>query len=123
MKALAKKIAWPFLEVNPSHFLNEGLERIYVRADEVFEWSRTHGTGYLAVVAGFRKAHVLALRGAPAEAGALAAEFLLAARHIGERYAAYHGTATEWTASISANAVAATAAGARDRRHGPHVRE
>ena len=33
-------------------------------ADEVFEWSRTHGTGYLAVVAGFRKAHVLALRGA-----------------------------------------------------------
>lgn len=37
VKALAKKIGWPFLEVNPAHFLNEGLERIYVRADEVFE--------------------------------------------------------------------------------------
>src|SRR5262249_51787126 len=37
VKALAKKIGWPFLEINPAHFLNEGLERIYVRADEVFE--------------------------------------------------------------------------------------
>lgn len=37
VKAMAKLLGWPFLEINPAHFLNEGLERIYVRADEVFE--------------------------------------------------------------------------------------
>ncbi|MCI0378874.1 MAG: AAA family ATPase [Gemmataceae bacterium] len=36
-KAIAKLVGWPFLEINPAHFLNEGLEKIYVRADEIFE--------------------------------------------------------------------------------------
>jgi hypothetical protein len=36
-KAISRLIGWPFLEINPAHFLNEGLEKIYVRADEIFE--------------------------------------------------------------------------------------
>jgi hypothetical protein len=36
-KAIAKLVGWPFVEINPAHFLNEGLEKIYVRADEIFE--------------------------------------------------------------------------------------
>lgn len=36
-KAIARLIGWCFLEINPAHFLNEGLEKIYVRADEIFE--------------------------------------------------------------------------------------
>jgi SpoVK/Ycf46/Vps4 family AAA+-type ATPase len=37
VKAIAKRLAWPFVEINPSHFLDEGLETIYVRADEIFD--------------------------------------------------------------------------------------
>ncbi len=36
VRALAKRIGWPCVELNPSNFLNEGLEKIYVRADEIF---------------------------------------------------------------------------------------
>ena len=37
VRAVAKAIGWAFLELNPSHFLSEGLENIYVRANEIFE--------------------------------------------------------------------------------------
>src|SRR6266511_3874401 len=37
VRALAAKIGWPFVEINPAHFLSKGLEHIYVRADEIFE--------------------------------------------------------------------------------------
>jgi hypothetical protein len=37
VRALAKRIGWPCVELNPSNFLNEGLEKIYVRADEIFD--------------------------------------------------------------------------------------
>lgn len=33
----AKKIAWPLVELNPSHFLKHGLENIYSQAEEIFE--------------------------------------------------------------------------------------
>lgn len=36
-KALAARLGWPYVEISPSHFLSEGLERIPVRANEVFE--------------------------------------------------------------------------------------
>jgi hypothetical protein len=36
VRALARRIGWPCVELNPSHFLNDGLEKIYVRADEIF---------------------------------------------------------------------------------------
>lgn len=36
VKALAEKIGWPYLEITPSDFLTDGLEKIYVRADEIF---------------------------------------------------------------------------------------
>src|SRR5262249_47274415 len=36
-KALAGVLRWPVIVVTPSDFLNEGLEKIYVRVNEVFE--------------------------------------------------------------------------------------
>jgi len=35
-RATAGRLGWPCLEVLPSHFLNKGLEQIYVRANEIF---------------------------------------------------------------------------------------
>ena len=37
VRGLAKRIGWPCVELSPSNFLNEGLEKIYVRADEIFD--------------------------------------------------------------------------------------
>jgi SpoVK/Ycf46/Vps4 family AAA+-type ATPase len=36
-KAVAGKLGWPVIVVTPSDFLNEGLERIYVRVSEIFK--------------------------------------------------------------------------------------
>jgi hypothetical protein len=36
-KALAARLGWPYVEISPSHFLSEGLERIPIRANEVFD--------------------------------------------------------------------------------------
>ncbi len=36
-RILARRIGWPYIEINPAHFLSKGLERIYERADEIFE--------------------------------------------------------------------------------------
>jgi hypothetical protein len=36
VRAIARKIGWPLVELNPSHFLRHGLENIYTRADEIF---------------------------------------------------------------------------------------
>ncbi|HYJ88788.1 MAG TPA: ATP-binding protein [Pyrinomonadaceae bacterium] len=33
----AKKIGWPLVELNPSHFLKRGLENIYSQAEEIFD--------------------------------------------------------------------------------------
>jgi hypothetical protein len=35
-RAVATQLKWPFIEINPSHFLSNGLEQIYVRTDEIF---------------------------------------------------------------------------------------
>jgi hypothetical protein len=35
--ALAAKLGWPFLELNPSDFLSLGLEHIYTRAEQIFD--------------------------------------------------------------------------------------
>jgi len=37
VRGLADRIGWPCVELSPSNFLNEGLEKIYVRADEIFD--------------------------------------------------------------------------------------
>lgn len=37
VRAIAGKIGWPLVELNPSHFLRQGLEHIYVRANEIFD--------------------------------------------------------------------------------------
>ncbi len=37
VRAVAKRIGWPLVELNPSNFLKEGLENIYSRSDEIFE--------------------------------------------------------------------------------------
>lgn len=36
-KAIAVKLRWPMISIDPSHFLHEGLAGIYSKADEVFE--------------------------------------------------------------------------------------
>lgn len=36
-RATACRLGWPCLEILPSHFLNKGLEQIYVRANEIFQ--------------------------------------------------------------------------------------
>src|SRR5262249_42113722 len=37
VKAIAKKIGWPLVELNPSDFLKEGLENIYSQANDIFK--------------------------------------------------------------------------------------
>jgi SpoVK/Ycf46/Vps4 family AAA+-type ATPase len=37
VRAFAREIGWPYIEITPSHFLRKGLEQIYVQADEVFD--------------------------------------------------------------------------------------
>lgn len=37
VRAIAKEIGWPLVELNPSHFLKRSLENIYSQADEVFK--------------------------------------------------------------------------------------
>ncbi len=37
VRAIAKRIGWPLVELNPSHFLRHGLESIYSQAEEIFE--------------------------------------------------------------------------------------
>jgi SpoVK/Ycf46/Vps4 family AAA+-type ATPase len=36
VRAIAKKIGWPLVELNPSDFLKDGLENIYSQANEIF---------------------------------------------------------------------------------------
>lgn len=36
VKAFAKAAGWPYVEINPSHFLSEGLDNIYTRANQIF---------------------------------------------------------------------------------------
>jgi hypothetical protein len=36
VRAIAKKIGWPLVELNPSHFLRDGLANIYSQADDIF---------------------------------------------------------------------------------------
>jgi hypothetical protein len=36
-RAVATRLRWPYIEINPSHFLSNGLEQIYVRTDEIFK--------------------------------------------------------------------------------------
>lgn len=37
VKAFADALGWPFVEINPSHFLTSGLNNIYGRTNEVFD--------------------------------------------------------------------------------------
>lgn len=37
VKAIAERLGWPFLLITPSHFLSNGLDGIYVRANEIFQ--------------------------------------------------------------------------------------
>jgi len=37
VRAIAKKIGWPLVELNPSDFLKEGLENIYSQANDIFK--------------------------------------------------------------------------------------
>jgi len=37
VRALARKLGWPCIEITPNEFLKGGLEAIYTRSDEVFE--------------------------------------------------------------------------------------
>jgi SpoVK/Ycf46/Vps4 family AAA+-type ATPase len=37
VRAFADVVAWPFVEINPSHFLEKGLDGIYVRTNEIFD--------------------------------------------------------------------------------------
>lgn len=36
-KALAKELDWPLVEIDPSHFLQEGFQNIYAQAERIFE--------------------------------------------------------------------------------------
>lgn len=36
VRALAGELGWPYIELNPSHFLRHGLDSIYSRADSIF---------------------------------------------------------------------------------------
>lgn len=36
VRSIAEKLGWPCVEITPTHLLRDGLEKIYVRADEVF---------------------------------------------------------------------------------------
>lgn len=37
-KAVAKELSgWPFIQIDPSHFLKQGLEHIYIQADKIFK--------------------------------------------------------------------------------------
>ena len=36
-KAIADSIGWPLLEITPSHFVRNGLDSVYLLADEIFE--------------------------------------------------------------------------------------
>jgi hypothetical protein len=36
VKNFAKAVGWPYVEINPSHFLSAGLDRIYIRANQIF---------------------------------------------------------------------------------------
>ena len=36
VKNFAKAAGWPYVEINPSHFLSRGLDEIYIRANEIF---------------------------------------------------------------------------------------
>ncbi len=36
VRALAEELKWPYIEINPSHFLGQGLEQIYGRTNEIF---------------------------------------------------------------------------------------
>jgi hypothetical protein len=36
VRAIASYLGWPYLEINPSHFLRDGLNGIYTRADTIF---------------------------------------------------------------------------------------
>jgi SpoVK/Ycf46/Vps4 family AAA+-type ATPase len=37
VEAVAERLGWPYLEITPSHFLQRGLEQIYVQANAIFE--------------------------------------------------------------------------------------
>lgn len=37
VRAVGEKIGWPCIEINPSHFLKDGLNSIYHKADEIFK--------------------------------------------------------------------------------------
>jgi hypothetical protein len=37
IRAFAKKLGQPIVEINPSHFVSQGLELVYVKANEVFD--------------------------------------------------------------------------------------
>ncbi|HUU19599.1 MAG TPA: ATP-binding protein [Sedimentisphaerales bacterium] len=37
VKAIAQKLGWPCILIDPSHFLSKGLESIYSKADDVFQ--------------------------------------------------------------------------------------
>jgi hypothetical protein len=36
-KAIAKDLGWPLLELDPSHFLQDGFQNIYIQAEKIFE--------------------------------------------------------------------------------------
>lgn len=36
-KAVAKQLDWPLVEIDPSHFLQDGFQNIYVQAERIFE--------------------------------------------------------------------------------------
>ena len=36
VRAIAKKIGWPLVELNPSHFLKRGLEHVYSESESIF---------------------------------------------------------------------------------------
>lgn len=36
-KAIAQDLGWPLVEIDPSHFLQDGFQNIYIRAEEIFE--------------------------------------------------------------------------------------
>ena len=36
VRAVADRLGWPYVEITPSSFLDQGFERIFVRANEIF---------------------------------------------------------------------------------------
>jgi SpoVK/Ycf46/Vps4 family AAA+-type ATPase len=36
-KAIADSVGWPLIDINPSHFVRNGLDNVYLLADEIFE--------------------------------------------------------------------------------------